>query len=47
MPVTIGALLLVAGAAADGWYPPIPGAAQYLPYFDDPPMISCAPAPGC
>ena len=44
LSVKIGALLLLGATrvvAADGWYPPTPGAAQYLPYFDDPPMIAC------
>lgn len=48
------ALLIAPTVAAfkSGWYPPLSGGAtQYLPYFDDPPMIACVhvmhgPPPG-
>ena len=34
-----------AAAFKSGWYPPLSGGAtQYLPYFDDPPMIACVHA---
>lgn len=39
------ALALVAAptASKSGWYSPVPtnAPAQYIPYFDDPPMIAC------
>ena len=39
--VTVLSLRVPAAEAVQkGWYAPIPGKAQAIPYFDDPPMIA-------